>query len=179
MHLKTRVSVPVLDSSSSVLMHEPPPLTSANPLPSPVSNPSTRRPPSRSRLPTTHPRGTVPIKFARLLAPHLDNAIPSAGDSSFSWCEYSGSDQSWVKGSTQARSRQLTRGDSSIGLQLYRVTPRRDQSKPMRVIVQNVKSYLSLSLIRAGGHVPQVYTCRQTSCLPVALLLPLRLSTVG
>ena len=94
--------------------------------------PSTRRPPCRSRPPTTHLRGTVPIHFARPLAPNLDNAFPTAGGSTVSWCEYSGSDQPWVKGSTQSRSRQLTRGDSSIGQQLCRVTPRLDHSRPMR-----------------------------------------------
>ena len=72
-----------------------------------VSLPSTRRPPCRSRPPTTHPRGTVPIHFARPLAPHLNTALPSAGGSKVSWCGYSGSDQSWVKGPTQARFRQL------------------------------------------------------------------------
>ena len=140
--------------------------------------PSTRRPPCRSRPPTTHPRGTVPIHFARPLAPHLDTALPSAGGSTVSWCGYSGSDQPWVKGSTQARSRQHTRGDSSIGQQLCRV--HLDLiTLSQCVIVQLVQSYLFLSLIREGDHVPQVSTYRERSCLSVVVLLPLRLSTVG
>ena len=106
------------------------------------------------------PKRTVPIYFARPLAPHLNTALPSAGGSKVSWCGYSGSDQPWVKGSTQARSRQPTRGDTSISQRLCRVVPRLDHSQPMRHSLNReqlslLPSNSSGTPHSAGVHVPR------------------------